>query len=458
MAQYTPYLRLKKPDYTDLADIADINSNFDIIDSAASGGNFIPDGSVTASKLAAAAVTTAAIANSAVDVNKLADLSVTAAKLVDGSITTPKLADAAIDNTKLKDAAVTTTKLANLAVSKDKLADLAVDASKLANSSVTATKIANAAVGSAAIANAAIGSAHIASGAILNAHIADAAITSAKIQNGAIGTAQIADAAITSAKIANAAIGSAAIATGAIGSAHIANAAILNAHIGNLEVDYLKVADNAITSTKIAQKLPPNDSRIVYTGTWTIDSASAFTSTPGNYFTITAKTNYFSIYCTFLSSFTLSFYLDGSLIKTKTFSPSYSNLQQYDSRIWEYTVPSYGNHTLKVVFNSGTSFHLTGVGIQKLITSNNIDLELRRVAGTVTLDSTGFYHLDGSTFYFNDAINIAVVESAVWSTDYTTYYPKAYVTWRWPFQGFAIVNGPPNTQVNLIVGIMVIRR
>lgn len=457
MAQYTPYLRLKKPDYTDPADIADINNNFDIIDTAASGGGFIPDGSVTASKLADAAVTTAAIANSAVDVNKLADLSVTAAKLADGSITTPKLADAAIDTTKLKDAAITTAKLANLAVSKDKLADLAVDASKLANSSVTATKIANAAVGSAAIANAAIGSAHIANGAILNAHIADAQISSAKIQNGAIGTAQIADAAITSAKIANAAIGSAAIATGAIGSAHIANAAILNAHIGNLEVDYLKVADNAITSDKLAQKISYDDSRIIYVGTWSYGQ----TNTSGDYFTVTAKTNYFSLYVPSFSStnnFTLSFYLDGNFLETKTFSTS-SSIQQYNCLIWEYSLPTYSEHTLKVVFNGGSFFALQAIGIQKLIRIGNLDLELRRTWGTATLDSTGFWHNESSAWGFADGAQIiSVVETSIWSPDFTIYYPKAYVTFKWPFKGMAIVNGPPNTTVTVIFGAMVIRR
>ena len=32
MATYTPNLNLKKPDYTDLADVADINANMDVID------------------------------------------------------------------------------------------------------------------------------------------------------------------------------------------------------------------------------------------------------------------------------------------------------------------------------------------------------------------------------------------------------------------------------------------
>ena len=32
MATYTPNLNLKKPDYTDLADVADFNANMDIID------------------------------------------------------------------------------------------------------------------------------------------------------------------------------------------------------------------------------------------------------------------------------------------------------------------------------------------------------------------------------------------------------------------------------------------
>lgn len=42
MATYTPNLNLKKPDYTDLADVADINANMDIIDGLTQDD--IPDG------------------------------------------------------------------------------------------------------------------------------------------------------------------------------------------------------------------------------------------------------------------------------------------------------------------------------------------------------------------------------------------------------------------------------
>lgn len=42
MATYTPNLNLKKPDYTDLADVADFNANMDIIDGLTQDD--IPDG------------------------------------------------------------------------------------------------------------------------------------------------------------------------------------------------------------------------------------------------------------------------------------------------------------------------------------------------------------------------------------------------------------------------------
>lgn len=51
MATYTPNLNLKKPDYTDLADVADFNANMDIIDGLTQDD--IPDGTTNKAYTAA---------------------------------------------------------------------------------------------------------------------------------------------------------------------------------------------------------------------------------------------------------------------------------------------------------------------------------------------------------------------------------------------------------------------
>src|SRR3990167_3717261 len=96
----------------------------------------VPDGSITAAKLADNAVTTA----------KLADSAVASAKLADSAFGSTKLADSAVSSVKLADAAVSSTKLADAAVSSTKLADAAVDSAKLADNAVVSAKLADAAV------------------------------------------------------------------------------------------------------------------------------------------------------------------------------------------------------------------------------------------------------------------------------------------------------------------------
>lgn len=72
----------------------------------------IPDGSVTAAKLATNAVTSGKIAASAV----------TAAKIANGAVTSAKLATGAVHTENLADRAVTTDKIIDGAVNNDKLA------------------------------------------------------------------------------------------------------------------------------------------------------------------------------------------------------------------------------------------------------------------------------------------------------------------------------------------------
>ena len=72
----------------------------------------LPNGSVTAEKLAAMAVTSAKLAAFCVTGEKLAGSAVTSTKLANGAVTTAKLADGAVTGGKIAEGAVTADKLA----------------------------------------------------------------------------------------------------------------------------------------------------------------------------------------------------------------------------------------------------------------------------------------------------------------------------------------------------------
>lgn len=72
----------------------------------------IPDGSVTAAKLATNAVTSGKIASSAVTSVKIANGAVTSAKIASGAVHTENIADRAVTTDKIIDGAVTNDKLA----------------------------------------------------------------------------------------------------------------------------------------------------------------------------------------------------------------------------------------------------------------------------------------------------------------------------------------------------------
>lgn len=72
----------------------------------------IPDGSVTAAKLATNAVTSGKIASSAVTSVKIANGAVTSAKIASGAVHTENIADRAVTTDKIIDGAVTNNKLA----------------------------------------------------------------------------------------------------------------------------------------------------------------------------------------------------------------------------------------------------------------------------------------------------------------------------------------------------------
>ena len=88
----------------------------------AAGGE-IPDGAITAPKIAQNAVTTEKIAEGAVTAEKLAALAVLAQNIANGAVTTQKIAALAITAALIADKTITATKIADKTVGAGQLAD-----------------------------------------------------------------------------------------------------------------------------------------------------------------------------------------------------------------------------------------------------------------------------------------------------------------------------------------------
>ncbi len=139
----------------------------------------IPDGSVTAAKVAINAIETTRLVNDAVTELKIAALAVTNAKIAVDAIDATKIQDDAVTNSKIVDAAITEVKLADDAVSNAKIAVNAIDATQIQNNAVT--------------------TAALVADAVTAVKVATDAITTTKIQNDAITTAKIAALQVTAA-------------------------------------------------------------------------------------------------------------------------------------------------------------------------------------------------------------------------------------------------------------------
>ena len=171
----------------------------------------------------------------------------------------------------IPDGSITADKLAANSVSADKIVAGAITADKISAGAITAAKIEAGTIkaNSAIIAEGAIGTAQIAKAAITSAQIADGSIDNAKIDIGAINTAQIQDAAIGTAQIADAAITNAKIGSLAVDTANIKDAAITNAKIKNLNAEKITAGDISADRIKTNVISAVNAS----IGTATIDSA-----------------------------------------------------------------------------------------------------------------------------------------------------------------------------------------
>lgn len=177
---------------------------------------YIPDRSVTSSKLASSAVRNhhiqagsvneSQIASSAVTADKIASNAISSEKIVNGAVTEGKIADGAVTESKLADDAVTEQKIADGAVTQHRIADGAVRTNKIYNNAVTRTKIADLAVDTGKIADGAVTTDKISDGAVPRVKIAPYAINESKIANGAVITQKLADGAVTEGKLADGAV------------------------------------------------------------------------------------------------------------------------------------------------------------------------------------------------------------------------------------------------------------
>lgn len=106
----------------------------------------VPDGSITAAKLATDSVTTTKIEDSAVTGAKINDGTITNSKLASDSVNTPQILNEAITSGKIANAQITNEKIANNAVTEAKILDDSVTAAKLDDTGVTAGTYAKAEV------------------------------------------------------------------------------------------------------------------------------------------------------------------------------------------------------------------------------------------------------------------------------------------------------------------------
>ena len=101
----------------------------------------VPDGSVTAAKIATDTITAAQIAPGAVGTSELADGSVTAAKIATDTITAAQIAPGAVGTSELANLSVTNAIIANGSINSNKVATGAIGTLELADLGVTDAKL-----------------------------------------------------------------------------------------------------------------------------------------------------------------------------------------------------------------------------------------------------------------------------------------------------------------------------
>ncbi len=204
----------------------------------------IPNGSITAAKLAPGAATTVNIADGAITAPKIANDAVTSAAIKDGDVNTVDLADDAVTSPKIKDGEVKTQDMANDAVTTPKVADGAITSTKMstmpaifpstygASSKVPqftvdqAGRITNIREVDVTIAPGGLIAGGDLEGSFPNPTIGTGKVTSTKILDGTIQDIDLANGAVTTPKIADFAVTAQKIADGAITAAKLENSGV----------------------------------------------------------------------------------------------------------------------------------------------------------------------------------------------------------------------------------------
>ena len=187
----------------------------------------VPDGSITAAKLASNAVGAAVLAPGSVGSRHLADGAVTASKLGDASVTTSKLAANAVTSLQLADGAVTQDKLAAASVGPGQLANQAVGSKQLAAGSVTRDKLAPDAFPPAGLEDGAVRTRHLSDGAVTSSKLASGSVSSLKLSDGAVTTSKLVVGAVENAQLGYRAVTRDKLGPGSVGPEQLASGAAL---------------------------------------------------------------------------------------------------------------------------------------------------------------------------------------------------------------------------------------
>ena len=101
----------------------------------------IPDGSITAAKLASNSVTNSKIADNSITSTKISDLEVGTSDIVDGAITAPKIGAGAVTNAKVANNTINEAQIQNLSVTENKIGAGAVTVGKISSSGATSGQV-----------------------------------------------------------------------------------------------------------------------------------------------------------------------------------------------------------------------------------------------------------------------------------------------------------------------------
>lgn len=208
-------------------------------------------GSVTSAALGAGAVTSAAIGSGAVLAAALGAGSVTAPALGAGSVTAPAMGISAVETSAIADGAVNGSKMAANAIATATLQDASVTKAKLAPDSIDGSKIEDDALNSEHYAAGSIDTEHYAAGSVDSAALGTGSVTSTKIAAGAVDSTALGAGAVTSTKLGANAVGTSALADDVVSGAKIATYATSSQDPGALLIYHFSTPGGPSANTDV---------------------------------------------------------------------------------------------------------------------------------------------------------------------------------------------------------------